>query len=352
MLAKKVCPNCDGKIKTLSKRFSNAYYPAGDYDIDSFCLDCSWDDMTPLDLKKEPHEEDIIHVDHTHDAFWVYRKGVYVPDDRAIKRYREKTGILLRELKAAHPMRSIESCLHPNFINLKNCIYDIKKRRTFKHTPEFISLIQLPVHYNPNATCPKIDDFFHEAVHGSEDAIRLLHEWLGVAMLQKIVVPKICVLVEWTEVRTRIFLELLSPFLGHKHVSAYNNISTAPWLRAGLQLQLAGRRRPDEFTKKYLATWIKRIAAGEEISAQRKSKRFRFKPVATLFYAYMTNKLSAREIKKEPVSLLRFKETPNDFYWIFSKEFEERLTPQELSGLLNHALAGMHRVLDNGDFTT
>ena len=302
-------------------------------------------------LKSDIQNINIIHVDHTHDPLWIYRDGVYVPDRWAIREFREKTRITLRDLKATHPMRSPESCLHPDFLNLKNCIYDIKNRTTLSHTPEFISLIQLPVHYNPDATCPKLDTFFYEALHGQEQKIRLIHEWLGIAMLQKIVIPKILVCVEWTEIRTKTFLELLGAFIGHEHVSAYTVISPNPRQCAHLQLQLVGRRRPDYFTRKYLSAWIQKIAAGEEISAQRKSKRFRFKPIATLFYACREMQLSRTYLKKELISVLHFKEADNEIYWRYIEEFKEMLTPEELSGLLNNALAGMYRVLDNGDFT-
>ena len=50
----------------------------------------------------------------------------------------------------------------PNLINLKDCILDVRIRKRYKHTPKFLSPIQIPVEYDPEAACPEWEKFIKQ----------------------------------------------------------------------------------------------------------------------------------------------------------------------------------------------
>ena len=44
-------------------------------------------------------------------------------------------------------------------INLANGLYDRGTGKLEEHTPDHLSQVQLPIHYNESATCPRIERF-------------------------------------------------------------------------------------------------------------------------------------------------------------------------------------------------
>lgn len=61
-------------------------------------------------------------------------------------------------------------------LNLENGLLDLKTRELKPHTPDHLSMVQLPVRYDPNAKCPKWDaqvaaTFPHDAVGVAEEIV-------------------------------------------------------------------------------------------------------------------------------------------------------------------------------------
>lgn len=65
----------------------------------------------------------------------------------------------------------------PNIINVSNGLLDIHTQQLTNHSPEFLSTVQIPVKYDPNAKCPNILKFLSQILE-SED-IRVVLQLIG-----------------------------------------------------------------------------------------------------------------------------------------------------------------------------
>jgi putative DNA primase/helicase len=65
--------------------------------------------------------------------------------------------------------------------NVKNGLLNIRTKELSPHTPEFVSLIQFPVNYDPKATCPNWDKCISDWMDGpeKEGKIKMLQQFSG-----------------------------------------------------------------------------------------------------------------------------------------------------------------------------
>ena len=70
-----------------------------------------------------------------------------------------------------------------NIINVKNGLLNIMTDELKPHTPEYLSFVQLPVRYDPNATCPKIIRFLTQVL--SREDISTLVRVFGYCLFSK-----------------------------------------------------------------------------------------------------------------------------------------------------------------------
>lgn len=62
----------------------------------------------------------------------------------------------------SHDRRNFDN--DKNIINVKNGLYDIENQQLFEHTPNHLSMIQIPINYMKNAKCPLTEHFINEIV--------------------------------------------------------------------------------------------------------------------------------------------------------------------------------------------
>ncbi|MBI1955061.1 MAG: bifunctional DNA primase/polymerase [Acidobacteria bacterium] len=107
---------------------------------------------------------------------YVYQDGVYQPSGEAYVRRRVKA--LLTELDrpkqwTSHRTDEVVKYIavdvprlwewpHPEVVNVRNGLLHVVTREFTPHTPEFLSSIQLPVKYDPEAECPAWEKFVSE----------------------------------------------------------------------------------------------------------------------------------------------------------------------------------------------
>lgn len=126
------------------------------------------------------------------EAFWSYRNGVWVSDPKAVRsRMRVLLGDRYRGAHAATVADFLETeCIDrdlviqgdpvPRWINFRNGLLDWQTGDMHAHTPEVLTTIQLPLDYDPEATCPTFDTFLAEVMH--EDYVRLAWQMIGYLM--------------------------------------------------------------------------------------------------------------------------------------------------------------------------
>ena len=51
-------------------------------------------------------------------------------------------------------------------VNLKNGIFNLKTGTFQKHTPDYLSRVQIPIYYDDGAMCPRFDVFLDSSMEG------------------------------------------------------------------------------------------------------------------------------------------------------------------------------------------
>jgi len=238
-------------------------------------------------------------------------------------------------------------------IPLKNGVYDLKNNELLAHNPKYYFLNEIPVIYDGKADCPKIKKFLSEVA--DEKDINAIQEFFGYCLYREYIFHKAFMFVGSGKNGKSTCINLLKRFLGEKNVSnkelqelSYDRFATSKLygklLNAAADISDAALQQTGKF---------KTLTGNDGIDAQKKfQESFNFKNYAKLLY-------SANTLPK----------TDDDSYafyrrWIlinFSNVFEKEkcdphilkklTTPEELSGMLNYALAGLRRLLKNNGFS-
>ena len=243
--------------------------------------------------------------------------------------------------------------LHKHLINLTNGMYDIKAKKLLPHNEKYLSTIRIPVAYDPDAECPAVKKFWREVV--PRDCIPVVEELFGYVLIPDTRFAKAFMLTGTGANGKSTFISLLEAFVGHDNTAniplqelAENRFKRADL--AGKSLNVFA-----DLDRKALSNsmYFKAIVSGDAIDAERKHQDpFSFRPHAKLVF-------SANEIPKSSDNSYAHSrrwciiDFPNRFEGKDAdKELIHKLTvPEELSGVLNIALAGLERLFIQQDFT-
>jgi len=274
-------------------------------------------------------------------------------DIRAKTTYVNETIALLRN-KSMKPLPPLGEYpfKHPNHINLRNGIIDIHTGTLQKHNPNFISLIQLPVSYDENATCPEIDKFLQEKLQGRPDLVKLAYQIAGLSMLQQLPFDKVFVLLGPTHTGKSTFLHLIHALLGGNNVSATTlqklNDESLVFARSSLYGKLANTS--SDLSSRYFTqdSIIKAISQGDVIEVEKKGvDSFKMRPFANLIAACneMPKSRDNTDAWLQRLTILPWdiKHTKED------PDFLHKITTEtELSGFFNQAFTNMKNALTAG----
>jgi|APSaa5957512535_1039671.scaffolds.fasta_scaffold08917_4 P4 family phage/plasmid primase-like protien len=125
-------------------------------------------------------------------------------------------------------------------ICLKNCIIDIKTRKTEEHSPDKFYRIQIPVTYDPNAKCPKFIKFTDTCISSPDERIMLL-EQMATPLLRNL--PKLEAMyfyVGYGDNGKSTFFEILSWIYGSENIStvSLHDLVTNRFAKARLEGKL------------------------------------------------------------------------------------------------------------------
>jgi P4 family phage/plasmid primase-like protien len=241
-------------------------------------------------------------------------------------------------------------------INVRNGLLEVKAKELRPHDPKYLSPVQLPVTFDPAATCPEIDKFVAAAFpHDSAHLAWELAAWL---MTPDTSIQKAALLVGEGANGKSVFLTLLFAFLGRGNCSALtlHRIEADKFCAARLVGKLCniGSDLP---TSALAGTSVfKGIVGGDMISAERKfAMSFEFLPFVRLVFSANA---APRSEDSSPGFFRRWLVIPFpnlfdelDPKTIARAELDARLSQaSELSGMLNKALAALP-VIRAGKFT-
>ena len=254
------------------------------------------------------------------------------------------------------PPSGEQPCQHPWHLNLENGILDIRTGELTEHSPEDAWIHQLPIRFNPDATSPHFDAWLHETQEGRLQDIELIHEVIGVCMLQQVLAPHIYILLGPTHTGKSTMLDVITACLGETHVSnvAFHELGSKDDKFASAQLAgaLANLDRDITFGKIDDVGRLKKIAGGERISVQHKGQnRFNLKPFATIVGATNESIRSADWTDGWYQRLIVMDFQAQHLLEPKRNQVALVTTDAERAGILNHALAGIRRMLDTGKHT-
>jgi len=254
---------------------------------------------------------------------------------------------------------SLEEVDPPNFILLKNGIYDLRQRK-FIHSanPEFKDYLykylftsRIDAEYNPEIKeCPAIDAFFRQVVR--EENVQLLYEIVGYCLLSGYPIHALFILHGSGANGKSTYLNLLQKFLGENNVSNASMqaltedkfvFSTLYGKKANIFADL-----PKEAIKEF--GLIKALTGNDGVVGQHKFKKpFTFINSAKLIFA--CNQIPA--VYDETDALYRrliIVDFPNSFEGDKAdiNLLEKLTTKEELSGLLYRAIESLYSILEKG----
>jgi P4 family phage/plasmid primase-like protien len=312
----------------------------------------------------------ILFTDHfARDAggqLYVFERGAYRPHGdehiaRQVKRLLEARGDTKRW--SSHRARETAEYLRvdapliwavppPDTLNLQNGLLDLATHTLRPHTPDHRSPVQLPVVYDPEATCSAWDTFCSQVL--PQDCQTLAYELAALTMRPDLSNQQAVLCIGDGANGKSVLLAALTAFIGRENVAGLSlqRLESDKFSVVRLLGKLANIC-PDLPSDHLVSTSVfKGLTGGDQISAERKFQgSFEFVSYARLIFSanhYPQSKDSSQAFFR------RWFVMP--FERIFSsseqrprRELDAQLAqPAELSGVLNRALEALSGILARG----
>ena len=243
-------------------------------------------------------------------------------------------------------------------INLKNGLYDTKTGELKPHTPDYLSTVQIPVAYDPAATCPAIDQFFIDVM--DTDDIEAAVEWFGYVLEPDYWIQKMLMLLGEGENGKSKFLGLFEAFIGERNCASesIHQLVNNRFRTANLYGKLANIHADISDRGINETGILKLLTGGDRVSAEKKGKSsFKFKNFARLIFS--ANRLPPTRDDTDAwhrrwtfINFTRkFGKDPDATKPADPKILDKLTTDTELSGLLNRALEALKGLHERGGFS-
>ncbi len=301
---------------------------------------------------------------------YIYKQGRYIPKgktyvEEAVEkllgyRYRDRfPKRVVKKLKHSTYTDRTEVNNNQELLNCANCLVDISNRNTKSHTPRNLTTTQIPVKYDPQATCPKFKQFLDEIVDKKQKKEKL-QEMFGYALAKHYDYQKAFLLHGEGSNGKSALLNVLSALIGEPNTCA---IELQELEKRFQKPELSDRLTniASDISDKTLeqTSYFKKLTGGDKLKAEEKfQKPFHFRNYATLIFS--ANQIPKVENKQTAFYRrwiiiefpYKFTTNPHDNHKDADPDIVEKITTdKELSGILNWAIEGYQRLKKQGRFT-
>lgn len=316
--------------------------------------------------------DEILETDHfAQDAggkLYLFAQGVYKPVGKPQIRRRVKD--LLNEWGLAkkwstHRTQQVVEYIRtdaptlwerPPFdtINLLNGLLNVATRGLLPHSPEFLSPVQLPVAYDPDAECPAWEKFVSETFPIDAVGAGVPWEILAWLMTPDTSIQKAVLLLGEGANGKSTFLSALATFIGGNNVVGLSlqKLEAERFSAARLVGKLANICPDLPSTHLASTSMFKALTGGDSIAGEYKYKDgFDFLPYARLIFSanHPPRSDDATHAFFRRWVVIPFERTFEESEQIPRRVLDARLAdPKELSGVLNKALAVVSEVRKHG----
>lgn len=242
-----------------------------------------------------------------------------------------------------------------NLLCLNNGVLDVVNKNLLPFDKKYNFKTKLDVDFVKDADCPKIKEFLAETFY--EEDIPLIQEWIGFHLYKRYLIKKSVIMFGQKNTGKTIFLKLLTKFIGEKNktgISLHDISNGGKFVLAFLKDKLANIY--DDLSSSDIQDegGFKIACGGGYITAEEKfGDTFEFLNYAKNTFA--TNKIPSLNKEHDDAYYLRWLPIPCDNEVKEDKQniflIDTLTTKEELSGLLNFALEGLHRILKNERFS-
>jgi putative DNA primase/helicase len=245
-------------------------------------------------------------------------------------------------------------------LNMKNGLLNVDTEEFREHTPDYLSVVQMPVKYDPTADCPKFHKFRKEVMYQEDQD--LIQETFGSTLWKDYPTKKATLLVGDGNNGKTTLIEVLKAMLGTQNVAARNlqELETNRFAKADLYGKLANLYADlSDAALKFVGVF-KMLTGGDLITAEHKFQTsFSFINFAKLIFSCNTVPEVYEDTRAffDRWNMVTFPSTFVDSDSVdtgqkikrANKNLKNELkTEHELSGVLNWSIAGLKRLRANG----
>lgn len=321
--------------------------------------------FVPRRLANDIMKDHIFKTTLDNESLFMYKDGVYI-NNGAQGTIKQDCHLRLGEAECKNRVAEvisiiknatfIERSIPKNIISLSNGMFNFETMGFQKHDPDLFTITKIPLNYDPEADCPKIKKFVEQVVY--KENIKTIQEIFGYPLIHDYPIQTAVLLLGGRDAGKSTTLNLLTNFLGPENVS---HVPLQAFANDKFSIsQLYGKLAnvvPDLSKEGMKDTGMFKMVTGRDrILAQMKYQN--------PFYFWNTSKLifsanqppETKDHGLEYFKRWRLIEFPNQFGGDGEEEkkdiLSELLTPEEMSGCFNWAIAGLKRLLKNGEFTS
>ncbi|NIN03691.1 MAG: hypothetical protein GTO44_10055 [Hydrotalea flava] len=174
-----------------------------------------------------------------------------------------------------------------SIINLKNGLFDLERNELKSHSPNYLSFIQLPVNYNPDAIPSAFVKFLKECLPEPND-LYLLIEGFANCLLKNSNFEKVFMLIGEGANGKSTFLGIMNRVLGKENVAAesLHDLTYERFALASLYGKMANLHPDIESNELKHTGLLKALISGDPINAEKKYlPSFKFENKAKLFFS-------------------------------------------------------------------